>query len=79
MAGMEDLLKGFDQRRVEEAMKRAKSLSENPQVQAAFSRVDKKELETMIRNLSQSDKNQLMRTFLQGQNRELVDLIQKLK
>lgn len=79
MAQIEDFFKGYDQSRVQEAMKRAKMLSENPQVQAAFSRVDKKEITEMLRNLTEADKNKLMRTFLNSQNRELMDLIQKLK
>ncbi len=79
MAQIEDFFKGCDQSQVQEAMRRAKILSENPQVQEAFSRVDKKEIIEMLRNLTEVDKNKLMRTFLDSKNRELMDLIRKLK
>lgn len=79
MAGLEDLFKGYDKSRVEQAMKRAKILSEHPQVQEAFSRVDKEEIAGMLRNLTAADKNQLMNTFMKAQNRELVELLKKLK
>lgn len=79
MAGMEDFFKGYDQNVVQEALKRAKILSENPKVQEAMARVDKKEIAEMLRNLTEADKNKLMRSVFDPKNRELVDLIQKLK
>lgn len=79
MAGMEDFFKGYDQNVVQEALKRAKILSENPKVQEAMARVDKKEIAEMLRNLTEADKNKLMRSVFDPKNRELMDLIQKLK
>lgn len=79
MAKIEDLFKGYDQQKVQEAMRKAKMLSEHPQVQEAFSRVDKKEITEMLRNLNEADKNKLMRMFLDSKNRELLNVIQKLK
>ena len=79
MAKIEDFFKGYDQTQVQEAMRKAKMLSENPQVQEAFSRVDKKEITEMLRNLTEVDKNKLMRMFLDSNNREFLNVIQKLK
>lgn len=79
MAGLEDLFKGYDKARVEQAMQRAKALSEHPQVQEAFSRVDKEDITKMLRSMTAADKNQLMNTFMKGQSRELVELLKKLK
>lgn len=79
MAGLEDLFKGYNRSQVEQAMKRAKMLSENPQVQQAFARVDQEDIINMLRNLSSTDKNELMKTFLKSENRELVELLKKLK
>ncbi|MBP3447547.1 MAG: hypothetical protein J6K51_00820 [Clostridia bacterium] len=79
MAGLEDFFKGYNRSQVEQAMKRAKMLSENPQVQQAFARVDQEDIINMLRNLSSTDKNELMKTFLKSENRELVELLKKLK
>ena len=65
MVGLEDFFKGYDKARVENAMRRAKLLAENPKVQEAISRVDKKEITSMLRNLSEADKNRLMKSFLE--------------
>ncbi len=79
MAGLEDFFKGYDKARVENAMRRAKLLAENPQVQEALSRVDKKEITNLLRSLSETDKNRLMKSFLEMENQEFSELLKKMK
>ena len=79
MADFSEFLKGYDENRVQDAMKKAKMLSENPRVQEAFARVDKEEIVKVLRNFNDTDKKQLMKTFLNSNNQELIRLIQKLK
>ena len=79
MAEISDLFRGYDEKRLEAAMKRAKMLSEHPQVQEAFSRVDREEIVKMIRNFNDKDKKELMKTFLNSNNQELIRIIANLK
>ncbi|MBO5407817.1 MAG: hypothetical protein J6A61_00200 [Clostridia bacterium] len=79
MAELSELFRGYDEKRLEAAMNRAKLLSENPQVQEAFSRVDREEIVRMLRNFNDMDKNKLMKTFLKSNNQELIRIISNLK
>lgn len=79
MGGLEDLLKSYDSNEVQKAMQKAKMLSQNPQVQQAFSRVDQKEVIAMIKNLNEMDKKKLLNSFLKSENQEFLNLIKKLR
>ncbi len=79
MAEISEIFKGYDNKRIEDAMRRAKLLSENPMVQEAFSRVDRDEIVQLIRNFNDKDKKELMKTFLQSNNQELIRIISQLK
>ena len=79
VAELSELFRGYDEKRLEAAIKRAKLLSENPQVQEAFSRVDREEIVRMLRDFNDMDKNKLMKTFLKSNHQELIRIISNLK
>ena len=79
MAELSDIFKGYDPKKVQEAMKKAKMLSQNPRVQEAFSRVDQEEIVHALKNFDDMDKRRVLNTFLKGDNRELIRLIKSLK
>lgn len=79
VAELSDIFKGYDPKKVQEAMKKAKMLSQNPRVQEAFSRVDQEEIVHALKNFDDMDKRRVLNTFLKGDNRELIRLIKSLK
>ncbi len=79
MAGWEELFRGMDPKKVKSAMERAKALSENPTVQQAFSRMDQKDIADMLRSLSNQDKNQLLKSLFQSQNKDFLNMIDRMK
>ena len=79
MAGWEELFRGMDPKKVEQAMKRAKALSENPTVVQAFSRMDQKDVTDMLRSLSNQDKNQLLKSLFQSKNKDFLNMIDRMK
>lgn len=79
MSDWEELFRGMDQAKVKSAMERAKALSENPTVQQAFARMDKKEVANMIRTMSNQDKNQVLKNLFQLKNKDFINLIEQLK
>ena len=79
MQNFDNLFKGFDQRKVAEAIKQAKILVNDPDVKKAFSGVSKSEMEAMLSKLDAQDKDKLIDSMLKSDNNGISELIKKIK
>jgi hypothetical protein len=76
---LENLLKGFDKKKVASAMEKAKSLAQNPDVKKAFSKVNNNEVLNLLSKLDQKDKQQILNSIIKSNGKEVIELINKLK
>ena len=78
-ADLERIFSGIPKDKLEAAIKKADVLSKNPDVRNKFSKISENDIKTMLSALSGNDKEKLASSLGNGNNREIVELIKRLK
>ena len=75
MESLKKLFKNVDSKSLNEAVMKAQTLSKNPQIRNAFSNADLSKLSNIISNLSENDKQKIMRELNNPKNAQLLNAI----
>ena len=73
------LFSGVSQKQLENAMKTAKVLSENPEIKNSFSKISDEKVKKMLSQLSNGDKKKIADTLTSKDNSEITELLLKIK
>ena len=76
---LEKIFSGVPKEKLEEAIKKADTLSKNPEVKNSFSKISEGQIKEMLSALSGNDKQKIASALGNGKNAEISELITKLK
>ena len=79
MSEFRDLLKGIDNKKLSEAMKKAELLAQNEEIKKAFSGADKNKLKNLFSELDSMNKDDVINKIMSSDNRGIAELLKKIK
>ena len=76
---LEKIFSGVPKEKLAQAMKKADELSKNPEVRNSFSKISENRIKEILSALSGSDRQKILSAFEKETNKDMSELLKKLK